>query len=46
MEMIVKAGLVGIHLASGQPHVVPSGGRDRRWEPTRSALASRPLKGQ
>jgi LDH2 family malate/lactate/ureidoglycolate dehydrogenase len=27
MEMIVKAGLVGIHLASGQPHVVPSGGR-------------------
>jgi len=36
MEMIVKAGLVGIHLASGQPHVVPSGG-------TRPALGTNPL---
>jgi LDH2 family malate/lactate/ureidoglycolate dehydrogenase len=26
MEMIAKAGFVGIHLASGQPRVVPSGG--------------------
>jgi LDH2 family malate/lactate/ureidoglycolate dehydrogenase len=26
MEMIVKAGLVGMHLASAQPHVVPPGG--------------------
>jgi LDH2 family malate/lactate/ureidoglycolate dehydrogenase len=36
MEMIVKAGLVGIHLASGQPRVVPSGG-------TRPALGTNPL---
>src|SRR6266850_4764216 len=36
MEMIVKAGFVGIHLASGQPHVVPSGG-------TRPALGTNPL---
>ncbi|HEX9872403.1 MAG TPA: Ldh family oxidoreductase, partial [Candidatus Tectomicrobia bacterium] len=36
MEMIVKAGLVGIHLASGQPHVVPSGGM-------RPALGTNPL---
>jgi L-2-hydroxycarboxylate dehydrogenase (NAD+) len=27
MEMVAKAGLVGIHLASGQPRVVPPGGR-------------------
>jgi LDH2 family malate/lactate/ureidoglycolate dehydrogenase len=36
MEMIVKAGLVGFHLASGQPHVVPAGG-------TRPALGTNPL---
>lgn len=36
MEMIVKAGLVGIHLASGQLHVVPHGG-------TRPALGTNPL---
>jgi LDH2 family malate/lactate/ureidoglycolate dehydrogenase len=36
MEMMVKAGLVGIHLASGQPHVVPAGG-------TRPALGTNPL---
>ncbi len=36
MEMIVNAGFVGIHLASGQPHVVPSGG-------TRPALGTNPL---
>jgi LDH2 family malate/lactate/ureidoglycolate dehydrogenase len=36
MEMIVKAGLVGIHLASGQPRVVPSGG-------ARPALGTNPL---
>jgi L-2-hydroxycarboxylate dehydrogenase (NAD+) len=36
MEMIVKAGFVGIHLASGQPHVVPHGG-------TRPALGTNPL---
>src|SRR5499433_3869052 len=36
MEMIVKAGLVGMHLASAQPHVVPPGG-------TRRALGTNPL---
>ncbi len=36
MEMIVNAGFVGIHLASGQPHVVPLGG-------TRPALGTNPL---
>ncbi len=36
MEMIVNAGFVGIHLASGQPHVVPSGG-------TQPALGTNPL---
>jgi LDH2 family malate/lactate/ureidoglycolate dehydrogenase len=36
MEMLVKAGLVGIHLASAQPHVVPPGG-------TRPALGTNPL---
>src|SRR5215471_15532632 len=36
MEMIVNAGLVGIHLASGQPHVVPPGG-------TQPALGTNPL---
>jgi LDH2 family malate/lactate/ureidoglycolate dehydrogenase len=36
MEMIVKAGFVGIHLASGQPHVIPPGG-------TRPALGTNPL---
>jgi hypothetical protein len=36
MEMIVKAGLVGMHLASAQPHVVPPGG-------TRPALGTNPL---
>jgi LDH2 family malate/lactate/ureidoglycolate dehydrogenase len=36
MEMIARAGLVGIHLASGQPHVVPPGG-------TRPALGTNPL---
>jgi LDH2 family malate/lactate/ureidoglycolate dehydrogenase len=36
MEMIVNAGLVGIHLASAQPHVVPPGG-------TRPALGTNPL---
>ncbi|MGH8066891.1 MAG: Ldh family oxidoreductase [Candidatus Entotheonellia bacterium] len=36
MELIAKAGLVGIHLASGQPRVVPSGG-------TRPALGTNPL---
>jgi LDH2 family malate/lactate/ureidoglycolate dehydrogenase len=36
MEMIVKAGLVGLHLASAQPHVVPPGG-------TRPALGTNPL---
>lgn len=36
MEMIAKAGLVGIHLASGQPHVIPPGG-------TRPALGTNPL---
>jgi LDH2 family malate/lactate/ureidoglycolate dehydrogenase len=36
MEMIAKAGFVGIHLASGQPHVVPPGG-------TRPALGTNPL---
>jgi LDH2 family malate/lactate/ureidoglycolate dehydrogenase len=36
MEMVVNAGLVGIHLASGQPHVVPHGGM-------RPALGTNPL---
>lgn len=36
MEMIAQAGLVGIHLASAQPHVVPPGG-------TRPALGTNPL---
>jgi LDH2 family malate/lactate/ureidoglycolate dehydrogenase len=36
MERIVQAGLVGIHLASAQPHVVPLGG-------TRPALGTNPL---
>lgn len=36
MEHIVNAGLVGIHLASAQPHVVPPGG-------TRPALGTNPL---
>jgi LDH2 family malate/lactate/ureidoglycolate dehydrogenase len=36
MEMLVNAGLVGIHLASAQPHVVPPGGR-------RPALGTNPL---
>src|SRR3989442_4995337 len=36
MELIVKAGLVGMHLASAQPHVVPPGG-------TRPALGTNPL---
>lgn len=36
MERIVEAGLVGIHLASAQPHVVPPGG-------TRPALGTNPL---
>jgi LDH2 family malate/lactate/ureidoglycolate dehydrogenase len=36
MEMIVKAGFVGLHLASGQPHVVPPGA-------TRPALGTDPL---
>ena len=36
MEMIVKAGLVGMHLASAQPHVVPPGG-------TSPALGTNPL---
>jgi LDH2 family malate/lactate/ureidoglycolate dehydrogenase len=36
MEMIVKAGLVGMHLASAQPHVVPPGG-------TRPALGTNPI---
>src|SRR5438132_2680623 len=36
MEMIVKAGLVGMHLASAQPHVIPPGG-------TRPALGTNPL---
>ena len=36
MEMIAGAGLVGVHLASGQPHVVPPGG-------TRPALGTNPL---
>jgi LDH2 family malate/lactate/ureidoglycolate dehydrogenase len=36
MEMIVNAGLVGIHLASAQPHVVPPGG-------TRPALGTNPF---
>ena len=37
MEMIVKAGLVGMHLASAQPHVVPPGG-------TRPALGTNPRR--
>ena len=36
VEMLVKAGLVGIHLASAQPHVIPPGG-------TRPALGTNPL---
>jgi LDH2 family malate/lactate/ureidoglycolate dehydrogenase len=36
MEMIAKAGLIGIHLASGQPRVVPLGGM-------RPALGTNPL---
>lgn len=36
MEMIARAGLVGIHLASGQPRVVPPGGM-------RPALGTNPL---
>jgi LDH2 family malate/lactate/ureidoglycolate dehydrogenase len=36
MEMIVRAGFVGLHLASGQPHVVPPGG-------ARPALGTNPL---
>ncbi len=36
VEMLVKAGLVGIHLASAQPHVVPPGG-------TRPALGTNPF---
>ena len=36
MEMLAEAGLVGIHLASGQPRVVPPGG-------TRPALGTNPL---
>jgi LDH2 family malate/lactate/ureidoglycolate dehydrogenase len=36
VEMLANAGLVGIHFASGQPHVVPPGG-------TRPALGTNPL---
>jgi LDH2 family malate/lactate/ureidoglycolate dehydrogenase len=36
MEMIAESGLVGIHLASGQPRVVPPGG-------ARPALGTNPL---
>lgn len=36
MEMIVNAGFVGVHMASGQPHVVPPGG-------ARPALGTNPL---
>jgi LDH2 family malate/lactate/ureidoglycolate dehydrogenase len=36
MEMIARSGLVGIHLASGQPRVVPPGG-------ARPALGTNPL---
>jgi LDH2 family malate/lactate/ureidoglycolate dehydrogenase len=36
MEQIVRAGFVGVHLASAQPHVVPPGG-------TRPALGTNPL---
>jgi hypothetical protein len=36
MELIARAGLVGIHLASAQPHVVPPGG-------TRPVLGMNPL---
>jgi LDH2 family malate/lactate/ureidoglycolate dehydrogenase len=36
MELIVKAGLVGMHLASAQPHVIPPGG-------TRPALGTNPI---
>lgn len=36
MEMVAKAGLVGIHLASGQPRVIPLGG-------ARPALGTNPL---
>ena len=36
MEMVAKAGLVGIHLASGQPRLVPPGGM-------RPALGTNPL---
>lgn len=36
MEQIVNAGLVGIHLASGQPRVIPPGG-------SRPALGTNPL---
>jgi LDH2 family malate/lactate/ureidoglycolate dehydrogenase len=36
MELIVNAGLVGMHLASAQPHVVPPGG-------TRPALGTNPI---
>ena len=36
MEQIVNAGLVGIHLASAQPHVIPPGG-------TQPALGTNPL---
>lgn len=36
MELLARAGFVGIHLASGQPHVVPPGG-------TRPALGTNPL---
>jgi LDH2 family malate/lactate/ureidoglycolate dehydrogenase len=36
MEQIVNAGLVGMHLASGQPRVIPPGG-------TRPALGTNPL---
>jgi LDH2 family malate/lactate/ureidoglycolate dehydrogenase len=36
VELLVNAGLVGIHFASGQPHVVPPGGM-------RPALGTNPL---
>jgi LDH2 family malate/lactate/ureidoglycolate dehydrogenase len=36
VEMLTRAGLVGIHLASAQPHVVPPGG-------TRPALGTNPI---
>jgi len=41
LERIVDAGLVGLHTASGAPHIVPPGATRPALAPTRSPSAFR-----